>query len=353
MRMHRLVLAASAAMLGSLLGVTAAVAEDLPQTNLSVIGAIGIHPQYLQYEKPFWTDQIKADSNGKVIATIKPWTEMGLKGPEVLHLVQRGNFQIGTVNLPYNAGESAMVEGHDLPGLAPTIDDLKAVTAAWRKPLAEHLEKRFGVKVLALFSYSAQVLYCRDKFESLSDLKGRKVRVSGAAQANFVQALGGNGINVNFGEVQQALDRGVVDCAITGAYSGYSAKWYEASKYISPLAVNWGVQAVVANLDAWNKLDPKVQQFLLKEIKTLEDRVVELAGRETETGIACNTTGPCASGKPAGMTLVKPTAADKATLKSVLEKAVLPDFAKRCGADCTTTWNDTIGKVVGIKAAVN
>jgi TRAP-type C4-dicarboxylate transport system substrate-binding protein len=350
MKVQRFIFAASAALIGGLLGVSATMAEEMPETNLSVIGAIGIHPQYLQYEKPFWTDQIKADSNGKVTATIKPWTEMGLKGPEVLHLVQRGNFQIGTVNLPYNAGESATVEGHDLPGLAPTIDDLKAVTAAWRKPLSDNLEQRFGVKVLALFSYSAQVLYCRDKFESLSDLKGRKVRVSGAAQANFVQALGGNGINVNFGEVLQALDRGVVDCAITGAYSGYSAKWYEASKYISPLAVNWGVQAVVANLEAWNKLDPKVQQFLLKEIKTLEDRVVDLAARETQTGIACNTDGPCESGKPGGMKLVKPTAEDSKTLKSVLEKAVLPDFAKRCGADCTSTWNATVGKVVKIQA---
>lgn len=350
MRIQRCLSATAATLIVGVLSMSPVAAQDLPQTELSVIGAIGIHPQYQQYEKPFWTDQIKENSKGKVIATIKPWTEMGLKGPEVLRLVQRGNFQIGTVNLPYNAGESAMVEGHDLPGLAPTISDLKAVTAAWRAAFSEHMEKRFGVKVLAMFSYSAQVLYCRNKFEQLSDIKGRKVRVSGAAQAIFVESLGGSGINVNFGEVQQALDRGVVDCAITGAYSGYSAKWYEASKFISPIAVNWGVQAVVANIEAWNKLSPAVRDFLVKELKTLEDRVVALAGRETETGIACNTTGPCETGKPGGMTLVKPAPGDPATLRTSLEKAVLPDFAKRCGAECTQTWNQTIGKIVKIQA---
>lgn len=338
----------SCALLG-LFGASQAAAQDLPQTNLSVIGAIGIHPQYTQYERPFWIDQIKENSKGKIVATIKPWTEMGLKGPEVLRLVQRGNFQIGTVNLPYNAGESAFVEGHDLPGLAPTINDLKAVTAAWRPLLSEHLEKRFGVKVLAMFSYSAQVLYCRNKFDSLADIKGRKVRVSGAAQANFVEALGGSGINVNFGEVQQALERGVVDCAITGAYSGYNAKWYEGSKFISSIAVNWGAQAMVANVEAWNKLSPAVRDFLTREIKTLEARVVDLAERETEAGIACNSVGPCETGKPGGMTVVKATPADAATLRSVLEKAVLIDFAKRCGAECTAAWNATVGKVVGIQ----
>lgn len=336
--------------IATLLAPAPAPAQDLPQTKLSVLGAIGIHPQYQEYEKPFWTDQIKERSGGRVTATIKPWTEMGLKGPEVLRLVQRGTFQIGTVNLPYNAGDAAIVEGHDLPGLAPTMADFKAVTEAWRGPLSEALEKNFGVKVLAMFSYSAQVLYCRDKFERIADIKNRKVRVSGASQANFVKALGGSGINVSFGEVQQALDRGVVDCAITGAYSGYSAKWHESGKFISPLAVNWGAQAIVANNDAWKKFSPKLQAFLIEEIKTLEKRVVELAERETRTGILCNTAGPCESGKPGGMSLIEQHASDPDTLKQALGQVVLPDFADRCGKECTATWNATVGKVVNLKA---
>ncbi|MGE0154996.1 MAG: TRAP transporter substrate-binding protein [Reyranellaceae bacterium] len=337
-----------AAVLG--LSGAAVQAQDLPETKLSVVGAIGIHPQYQNYEKPFWTDRIAQRSNGKVTVAVKPWTELGLKGPEVLKLVQRGNFQIGTVNLPYNSGESAFVDAHDLPGLAPGFDDLKKVTAAWRPVLSEVLEKEFGVKVLAMFSYSAQVLYCRDEFRSIADIKGRKVRTSGAAQANFVESLGGAGINVNFGEVQQALDRGVIDCAITGAYSGYSAKWYESSKFVSPLAINWGVQAVVANIAAWNKLDPKVRDFIAAEIKTFEGEVVALAERETKTGILCNADGPCETGKPGGMKVVNPTPEDSAILKRSLETAVLPDFAKRCGAECTTKWNATVGTAVNMKA---
>lgn len=349
MRPYSLLLAGMAVAVGGLASGPAD-AQELPETEIAVIGAIGIHPQYKSYEVPFWTNQIKEKSGGRIAATVRPWTEMGLKGPEVLRLVQRGNFQIGTVNLPYNAGESALLEGHDLPGLAPTSEDFKAVSASWREPLAAHLKDRFGVDLLAMFSYSAQVLYCRDEFDSLADIKGRRVRVSGAAQAKFVEALGGSGINVSFGEVHQALDRGVVDCAITGAYSGYSAKWYESANYISPIAVNWGVQVMVANQDAWGDFDPAVRSFLSEQIATLEPRLVELAERETRDGILCNTTGPCATGEPGGMTLVEPKEEDSAVLERVLEQSVLPDFARRCGEDCTATWNATIGSVVGLTA---
>lgn len=349
MKRYPVLLTAAAVAIGGLAS-GAAPAQELPETEIAVIGAIGIHPQYKSYEEPFWRDQVPAQSGGRIAVTIRPWTEMGLKGPEVLRLIQRGNFQLGTVNLPYNAGESALVEGHDLPGLAPTSADFKAVSAAWREPLAQHLKDRFGVDLLAMFSYSAQVLYCRDEFKSLADISGRKVRVSGAAQAKFVEALGGSGINVNFGEVHQALDRGVVDCAITGAYSGYSAKWHESANYISPLAVNWGVQAMVANQDAWQAFDPAVRSFLTAQIATLQPRLVELAERETREGILCNTSGPCASGEPGGMTLVEPTEEDAAILERVLEQSVLPDFARRCGEECTATWNATVGKVAGLKA---
>jgi len=342
-----------AAGVGALAVSATANAQNLTPTQLSVIGAIGFHPQYRDYEEPFWTKTIKEKSGGSVSIAIKPWTEMGLKGPEVLRLVQRGTFQIGTVNLNYNAGDDAAVEAHDLPGLAPTIDDMRKVTAAWRGPFVEKMKKDFGVTPLAMFNYSAQVLYCRDKFEKLADIKGRKVRTSGAAQANFVKALGGSGINVAFGEVHQALDRGVVDCAITGAYSGYSAKWYEASKYISPIAVNWGAQTVIANNEAWNKIPEAVRNFLTKEIENFEKAVMDLAERESRTGILCNTTGPCETGAPGGMILVEVKPEDQETLQRVLREAVLPDFARRCGKACVEAWNGTVGKAVGLEASVN
>jgi len=196
------------------------------------------------------------------------------------------------------------------------------------------------------------VLYCRDAFVTIADLKGRKIRASGASQQAFVTHIGASPLNIAFAEVQPALASGVVDCAITGALSGYKSKWHESAKFISPMPVNFGVAAQLANLKWWNSLDPKVQAFLQTELNKLEKSIFEQARTETQTGLNCNTgTGPCSEGAPANMKLVPITPADEALRKDALTKAILPSFAKRCGPDCVKTWNDTVGKTVNITLA--
>ena len=191
------------------------------------------------------------------------------------------------------------------------------------------------------------MIYCRDAFVTIADLKGRKIRASGASQQAFVSHIGASPLNIAFAEVQPALANGVVDCAITGALSGYKSKWNEAAKFISPMPINFGVAAQLANLKWWNSLDPKVQAFLEKELRKLELSIFEQAKTETQTGLNCNTgTGPCGEGAPATMKLVPVTPADEALRKDALNKAILPSFAKRCGPECVQTWNATVGKTL-------
>ena len=72
MGLQHLFLAARAALLAGGFAAITAGAQELPPTALSVIGGIGTSPQFLQFEKPFWTEEIKAKSNGRVTATSSP-----------------------------------------------------------------------------------------------------------------------------------------------------------------------------------------------------------------------------------------------------------------------------------------
>jgi hypothetical protein len=49
------------------------------------------------------------------------------------------------------------------------------------------------------------------------------------------------------------------------------------------------------------------------------------------------------------MKLVPVTPADEALRKEALVKSVLPAFAQRCGAECVTYWNSTIGNALNVK----
>lgn len=325
--------------------------QTYPATKLNVVGNLGITTQSKELEAPMWNEKIPADTNGAVTTQFRPWNEVGLKGGEVIKLLRQGVFDIGTTQLGFLAGEAAINDAIDIAGVSTTIDMFEDVKEAFRPHLVSYYEQQQKVKVLGLWSYQDQVLYCRDEFKGLADLKGRKVRVSGSSQADFVEYFGGSGINMPFGDVQQSLQNGVLDCAITGTLGGYKAKWYEGAKYLYRLPINWGSSVSAANINSWNKLDPGLQKLIQDHYAQLEKDIYEQNVRESELGIACNTgNAPCSEGEPANMVLVPIQDADLELRRQALTERVLPRWAARCSADCVETWNQTVGKVAGLTA---
>ena len=336
------------------LAVTASsgtAAQDLPPTHLKVVGAWGMLSQYQNFEQPFWTEQLSEATQGRVTAEITPFNEMGLDGAEIFRLMRLGVIDFGSTVLGYVAADDPRNEAIDLAGLAPDIETARAVSEAYKPVLGDLYREQFGIQVLGIWPYPAQVIYCNEPIGSLADLQGLKVRTGNRTLAEFVEALGGTGVTLTFSEVVQALENGVVDCAITGTLSGYSAKWHEVSTHLYALPVGWSQVMHAVNLQTWERLDPAVQDVLRQEIAALEDRIWEAADAETQAGIACNTGGPCAFGDPADMTLVEVSAEDFEILARVLQDDVVPAWAARCGSDCVEGWNETVGPVVGFAAA--
>ncbi|HLT76345.1 MAG TPA: TRAP transporter substrate-binding protein [Ferrovibrio sp.] len=347
MRTLLLGLGFSAALIG------AAAAQELPATQLKLIGGISVTTQSRLLERPFWTEKVPQLSNGSIKIDFKPFNEIGLKGPEVLRLVQRDVADGSTPFLGHMAGDVPINEGVDLAGLSPSFELFRKVSETFRPVIAEHYEKELGLKLLGLWSYQAQVLFCREPLNGLADLKGRKIRTSSATQADFVGYFGASGIPMPIGETQQALVTGVIDCGIVGTLGAYQLKWGEGAKSVYSLPVTWGSIAFVMSKKKWDSLDPKVQGFLTTNLKKLEDDIWALNDKEHQVGIECNTNGPCSEGKPAGMKLTTPTPADEALRREAMLKAVLPAWAKRCGAQCVSAWNGSVGKLVDLTASAN
>ncbi|MEZ0172291.1 TRAP transporter substrate-binding protein [Microvirga sp. TS319] len=345
--MKRIACAVGAAALMGLSGV--ALAQDLPKTHLRIVGGLSNLTAYNDFEKPFWTKTIPERSNGQVTAEIKGFNEMGLKGPEILRLMSQGVIQFGTATLSYFASDNPINEAIDLAGLAPDVKTAREVTEAFEPVYAKFYGEGSRVKLLGISTYPAQVLFCNAEVNGLADLKGKKVRTSSRTQAEFVEAFGGSSVTMAFGEVVPALQNKVVDCAITGSLSGYSAKWYEVSTHLYALPVNWNQQIHAVNQAAWDKLDPKVQEFIQTNIKTLVDDIWKAAAEQTQQGYDCNTgADACTLPVKGKMKLVQPTDADRELLKKVLQESILPKWAARCSADCVKSFNDTIGKTLNV-----
>ena len=52
------------------------------------------------------------------------------------------------------------------------------------------------------------------------------------------------------------------------------------------------------------------------------------------------------------MTLVPVKPEEAAVHKRLVEGAVLANWARRCGAECSREWNSTVGRALGLTAPV-
>lgn len=328
----------------------AATAQDLPKTHVKVVGTVSSLSQYKNFEQPFWTQDITTKSNGAITADIHAFNEMGLKGNEIGRLMKQGVIDFGSTVIGYLAGDDPKNEAMDLAGLSPDMATARKVSEAYRPVMEKLFKDKYNVKLLGIWPLGAQVFYCKSPIGSLADLQGKKVRTGNRTLGEFVQAFGGTGVTLAFAEVPQAMQTGVVDCAITGTLSGYSAKWYEVSNYLYVLPVGWSHVTHGVSYNTWDKLDPKVRSFIESEIKMLEDRIWNASAEEISMGIACNTgDGTCLAGEPASMTLVEVSEADRVALTKALDEVVLKRWSDRCGKACSEEFNMTIGSVVSAK----
>ena len=337
------------AVVGLLGSASTAFAADLPEMTVTGIGLNSKTIVSFGNEVPFWSKTIPEDSGGKIKADFTPVDLMGVKDAQVMRMTTLGVVDFGAGDISKMAGDDAVFEGCDLAGIALDIDSAKKACEAWAPVMDRVMQKKFKVKMLAFGANQPQVFWCKDKVDSLDDLKGRKIRVFNKTMNDFIAAIGGTTVSLPFAEVVPALQRGVVDCAVTGTLSGNTAGWPEVTSYIYPLSMGWSINYQSVNLEKWNSWPKDVQEFFTKEFAKLQDEMWKTAAESTEQAANCNVgKEPCTMGKPAKMTIVEMSDADKAKAKELTESTVLVNWGKRCGKDCAAEWNGTVGKVLGL-----
>jgi TRAP-type C4-dicarboxylate transport system substrate-binding protein len=340
----------------SLLGATALLAAPAFAEDLNVVGSWSGLPLHKQYEAPFWGTTLPEASGGNIDVALTTHDQMGLGVGDIYRLLGEGVYDVAMTVADYAVADAPELEGLDVPLVALTANDAKAMVDAARPMVEDIYRNRFNSHVLAIAPYPPQVVFCNAEIASLDDLQGKKVRASGRMTAKFLEALGAEGINVSFSEVPGALQKGVVDCAVTGAGSGYSAGWWEVSTHLLPIPLGgWDSVVTAINLDKWNSLDAATQELITAEVaKDFEAPAWASAQGALTNDIACLTgNGECASGDARSMTLVAVSDADFAKAREILEAEVLPDWAARAGAEWVSRWNDSVGKAVGVTVSAN
>ncbi|MEM6307363.1 MAG: TRAP transporter substrate-binding protein, partial [Pseudomonadota bacterium] len=318
---------------------------------LNAVGTWGSVSNLQKNEEPFFNVRQNAASGGDIIGKIQSQSGLGLKGFEIMRLVKNGVFDFAFGLPGYVAAENAIFEGADLSSLTQDIETQRQVSDAYFDTLEGAFADIYNAKLLMLYPFPSQTLWCNGEVNGIADLDGKKIRVYSTTLGDFVEGVGGTSVTVAFSEVIPALEKGVVDCAITGTMSAYTAKWNQVATHAYTLRVGWGLAFGAMNMDKWNSLSADQQALLQTEIATLTDAMWAETATEDEIAISCITGGACDVGEPGSMVLVEPSAADLAARDTIATDVVLARWAERCGPDCAENWNQTVGPILGLTAA--
>ncbi|MBY0363016.1 MAG: TRAP transporter substrate-binding protein [Phreatobacter sp.] len=328
----------------------AVAGEVAPQQHrLRIVGGLAGVTQHVRFELPFWTQELEQLSGGRLTATVHPFDRSGLRGQDMLQLIRLGVVPFGTALLSLVSGDEPELNAVDLPGLNPDLAMLKRTVDAYRPHLARVLHERYDVELLGIYTYPAQVIYCRSPFAGLADLAGRRVRTSSVSQSEMFERLGATPVIVPFAEMVGSISRGVVDCAVTGTLSGNEIGLTDVTTHMHAMAISWGLSFFGANSAAWDAIPPDLREVMRQGIAGLEERIWAAANQDTDNGIACNAGRmACPSGRAAKLKIVPITPEDDAVRQRIVKETVLPRWIERCGPDCADVWDRTLAPVHGI-----
>lgn len=315
--------------------------------SLRIVGGLATGNRYAKLEQPFWTSELAKISGGKFTAEIVPFDRAGVPGQDMLRMMQLGVIPFGTALLSHMAVDAPEFSAPDLAGLNPDIATLRKVVSAFRPHLEKTLRDRYRVEVLAVYVYPAQVLFCKRPFNKLTDLAGRRTRVSSATGADFIEALGGMPVLTEFSELMPNIASGNTECAITAALAGNKLGLHEVATHLYNLPVTWGLSVFAVNSSAWHAVDPELRSLLTRELPRLERAIWDDAERDTLLGIACNSgIGECVGGRKGNMTIVQPSAEDNRQRQQILRTRVIPNWIRRCGSQCERVWDETVNAAI-------
>ena len=134
------------------------------------------------------------------------------------------------------------------------------------------------LKLVAWDGWGAPFRIWLNKRIDRPDLKGLKLRVTGAHQA-FIEALGGAAVSIAPPEIYPAMERGVIDGYGWPAVGINEFKWQEVTKFVVAQGYYVVEDCIVANLDFWQTLDPAQRDAINRAAVLMEREMSDVFKR--------------------------------------------------------------------------
>ncbi len=211
--------------------------------------------------------RLEAGSNGRIKVQMFPGAVLGQE-KEAVEQAQIGAIQLARISLGVIGPVVPDVDVFNMPFVFRNIPHMRAVIDG---PIgAELLDKVTNSSArlvgLAWMDGGARNLYTKKMVKTPADLAGVKVRMMGNPLfVDTMNAMGGNGIAMAYGEVFGALQTGVIDGAENNPPSFFTANHYTTgAKYYAQTNHLIIPEILVMSKVAWDKLSAEDKALVKK-----------------------------------------------------------------------------------------
>ncbi|KEF38940.1 TRAP-type C4-dicarboxylate transport system, periplasmic component [Schinkia azotoformans MEV2011] len=233
---------------------------DVIELNYAFFAPAGTFPA-VQMEK--WAEELEKRTNNKVKVNTFPGGTL-LTAENMYDGVANGLADIGLSSTTYEPGRFPLLAVSDMPSGYPNAKVASKVIADLVNEYTPEAFKDF--KIITTFASEPAYIQSQQPIESLEDLKGKQLRISGATTDLFKE-LGAAPVGMSQSEVAEALQTGIVNGYVSSREVLKDMKYAEMVKYITdyPLTVNTFV--AVMNKSKWDSL-PEDVKTVIDELNT-------------------------------------------------------------------------------------
>ena len=289
-------------------------------------------------------ERIFERTNGQVEIEISSFPELGLGGPDTLRLVEDGTLGMVEIYSGYIGGDLPIVDVANLWGVIGDIDTNWKTIEAVQGSLHKIIEERSNGIVLGESYYGNNYYYAGKALRSPADLKGLKIRSHSTVLGDLINGMGGEAQFMAFSEVYTALERGILDAAVTCGPCGAGLRWFEVADYLNGPIVSIGVTYITVNNDRWDEIPADLQAIMKEEAMAHQAENRRLMEDVWDpAGITDNVAG--------GMEFVPFSQELKDALLQASIDVVIPNWVDRNGgptSEGAKMFNDLVGPIVGV-----
>ncbi len=246
---------------------------------------------YNLFEK--WCKGFEEKSGGELILKPFPAKAVAADNNALFEAVKSGVLQAMNPFTLYWAGKipatvflSSYPGGPDQPAQWDTMYYGLGMTELAREIYAKH-----GLFFVGHIHHDANIIHSKKPVTSLEDFKGLKLRVPGGMVAEVFQSFGSATVSLPGSDIFPALEKGTIDAA---DYVGPAVNWdlgfAQVTNYIlfgppgtMSLYQPVDVMDLTVNMRAWDRLSPKMKQFVEEEVQVYsKDHFVGIQTKNVE-----------------------------------------------------------------------